>query len=277
MNGASLRPEVPLSSAVYEGMVRHRRYTPHAHAFRYRMAQLYVDLDEIDRIFADRWLWSVDRRNLAEFRRSDYLKFPGAFPGASTGKSSTRPLADVVRDCAARALGRRPEGPVRLLTHLRYAGHIFNPVSFYYCYAPGGEVLDCIVAEITNTPWRERHAYVLPVAGAGKCGKLRSWDFAKTFHVSPFMPMDRRYEWRFSDPGKFLRVHMRVLGGHSTEFDASLVLERRPLDASSLRRVLCRYPLMTLRVVGAIHWQALRLWAKGNPIHSHPNAIARHS
>jgi DUF1365 family protein len=268
MNGASLRPEAPLSSAVYEGMVRHRRYAPHAHAFRYRMAQLYLDLDELDRIFAGRRLWSVDRRNLAEFRRSDYLAFPGA---------SKQPLADAVRDCAARALGRRPEGPVRLLTHLRYAGYIFNPVSFYYCYTPGGESLDCIVAEITNTPWRERHAYVMPIATADACGKLRSWEFAKTFHVSPFMPMDRRYDWRFSDPGKFLRVHMRVLREHSTEFDASLVLERRTLDASSLRRVLCRYPLMTLRVVGAIHWQALRLWAKGNPIHSHPKAVAGHS
>jgi DUF1365 family protein len=232
------------------------------------MAQLYLDLDELDRIFAGRRLWSVDRRNLAEFRRSDYLAFPGA---------SKQPLADAVRDCAARALGRRPEGPVRLLTHLRYAGYIFNPVSFYYCYTPGGESLDCIVAEITNTPWRERHAYVMPIATADACGKLRSWEFAKTFHVSPFMPMDRRYDWRFSDPGKFLRVHMRVLREHSTEFDASLVLERRTLDASSLRRVLCRYPLMTLRVVGAIHWQALRLWAKGNPIHSHPKAVAGHS
>lgn len=255
----------PFSSAVYEGVVRHRRHSPHAHAFRYRMAQLFLDLDEIDRVFAGRWLWSVGRRNLAEFRRSDYLG------------SAQQPLSDAVRDCAARALGRRPEGPVRLLTHLRYAGYVFNPVSFYYCYEPGGESLDCIVAEITNTPWRERQAYVLPIAAAGKDGKFWTWDFAKSFHVSPFIPMNRRYDWRFSEPGRRLSVHMRVLNEEAAEFDASLVLERRPLDSASLRHVLCRYPLMTLRVISAIHWQALRLWAKGNPVHTHSNPAARSS
>ena len=206
----------PICSAVYEGVVRHRRHSPHAHAFRYRMAQIYLDLDEVDRVFAGRWLWSVGRRNLAEFRRSDYLGSP------------RQPLSDAVRDYAARVLGRRPEGPVRLLTHLRYAGYVFNPVSFYYCYAPDGETLDCIVAEITNTPWRERQAYVLPIGAAGRQGQLWTWDFAKTFHVSPFIGMNRRYDWRFSAPGRNLRVHMRVLNEESAEFDASLVLERRP-------------------------------------------------
>jgi uncharacterized protein len=267
MNVAAARSSAgqPLSSAVYEGVVQHRRHSPHAHAFRYRMAQLYLDLDELDRVFAGRWLWSVGRRNLAEFRRSDYLG------------SAQQPLSDAVRDCAARALGRRPEGPVRLLTHLRYAGYVFNPVSFYYCYEPGGESLDCIVAEITNTPWRERQAYVLPIAAAGKDGKLWTWDFAKSFHVSPFIAMNRRYDWRFSDPGRSLCVHMRVLNEEAVEFDASLVLERRPLDSASLRHVLCRYPLMTLRVISAIHWQALRLWAKGNPVHTHQKPAPGHS
>lgn len=256
------RTDPAFSSAVYEGVVRHRRHAPHPHAFRYRLAQLYLDLDELDRVFTGRWLWSVGRRNLAEFRRGDYLG------------SARQPLADAVRDCAAHALGRRPEGPVRLLTHLRYAGYVFNPVSFYYCYAPGGESLDCIIAEITNTPWREHQTYVLPIASAGKDGKLWTWDFAKTFHVSPFVAMNRRYDWRFSVPGRSLCVHMRVLNDESAEFDASLVLERRPLDSSSLRRVLCRYPLMTLRVITAIHWQALRLWVKGNPVYDHPSAAA---
>jgi DUF1365 family protein len=265
MNSAPAGPDAAFSSAVYEGVVRHRRHRPHAHAFRYRIAQLYLDLDEIDRVFADRWLWSVERRNVAEFRRSDYLG------------PAVRPLADCVRDHAARVLGRRPRGPVRLLTHLRYAGYLFNPVSFYYCYAADGTSLDCIVAEITNTPWGERHAYVLPTGTAERHGTFWSWEFSKTFHVSPFMAMDRRYDWRFSEPGKALRVHMRVMNEQSAEFDASLVLERRPLCASSLRRVLTRYPLMTLRVVGAIHWQALRLWIKGNPIHTHPQVIAGHT
>jgi DUF1365 family protein len=248
----------PLVSAVYEGTVRHRRHAPHAHAFRYRMAQLYLDLDEIDGLFDRRWLWSNNRRNLAEFRRSDYLGDPAT------------PLAEAVRERAAAVLGRRPQGPIRLLTHLRYGGLVFNPVSFYYCYAADGIALDCIVAEITNTPWNERHAYVLPVDAAEIHGRALHWSFAKRFHVSPFVGMQRDYGWRFTAPGDDLHVHMEVMRDSEREFDATLHLRHRPLNAASLRRVLWRYPLMTAQVVGAIHWQALRLWLKRNPVYDHP-------
>lgn len=247
-----------LASAVYEGRVRHRRHAPQPHAFRYRMAQLYLDLDEVDRVFAASRLWSAGRRNLGEFRRSDYLGDPAV------------PLAEAVRERAAAALGRRPEGPIRLLTHPRYFGYVFNPVSFYYCHAADGDTLECIVAEITNTPWKERHAYVLPVDAAERHGRALGWSFAKRFHVSPFMPMARDYHWRFTMPGESLHVHMDVLRDGEREFDATLHLQRRPLDAASLRRLLWRHPLMTAQVIGAIHWQALRLWLKRTPVHDHP-------
>jgi DUF1365 family protein len=253
----------PVHSAVYEGVVRHRRHAPRAHAFRYRMAQLYLDLDELPQVFDGRSLWSVDRRNVAEFRRSDYLGDPAV------------PLADAVRLQAARALGRIPAGPIRLLTHLRYAGYVFNPVSFYYCFRPDGETLDAIVAEITNTPWGERHAYVLPVDGANASGRALRWSFGKRFHVSPFMAMDHDYDWRFTVPGDDLRVHMDVVRDGERSFDATLSLQRRPLDARALRRVLWRSPLMTAQVVGAIHWQALRLWLKRVPVHDHPSLSSR--
>jgi DUF1365 family protein len=247
-----------LQSAVYEGVVRHRRLIPRAHTFSYRMAQLYLDLEEIERVFAGRWLWSREARNLAEFRRSDFLG------------PSTLPLTAAVKRLVERHTGRRPAGPVRLLTHLRYAGYIFNPVSFYYCYAADGAALEAIVAEITNTPWRERHAYVLPVEAARHSAGAWEWTFPKAFHVSPFVGLEREYAWRFSTPGQSLRVHMSVLRAQAPELVATLCLARRPLTGASLARVLWRYPLMTAKVIGAIHWQALRLWLKHTPVHDHP-------
>jgi DUF1365 family protein len=247
-----------LASAVYEGVVRHRRLAPHAHAFDYRMAQLYLDLDEVDRVFTRRWLWSSKHGNVARFRRDDYLGPPELT------------LADAVRQRVETATGHRPGGPIRMLSHLRYVGFVFNPVTFYYCFAEDGVTVHSIVAEITNTPWRERHSYVLPVETACRRGRGLHWNFAKAFHVSPFIPMTREYQWRFTTPADDLLVHMDVLRGGQREFDATLALRRRPLNGASLARVLWRYPLMTAQVVGAIHWQALRLWLKRIPIHDHP-------
>lgn len=256
--------ESELASAVYEGSIRHRRHAPRSHAFCYRVTLLYLDLAELDRVFAGRWLWSVDRSNLAAFHRRDYLG------------PAELPLDEAVRRTVERALDRRPEGPIRVLTHPRYAGYVFNPVSFYYCHDASGE-LDCIVAEITNTPWGERHAYVLPVAAAERDGDALEFRLAKDFHVSPFLPMDVRYVWRFSLPGRTLGVHMRVIRGARDEFDATLALERRSLDAAALRRALVRYPLMTAKVTTAIYWQALRLWLGRTPVYPHPQTPPRNA
>ncbi len=246
-----------MRSAIYAGTVVHHRFTPVPHAFRYRVAYLYLDLAELDTVFARRWLWSVGRFNLAAFHRADHLGDPDV------------PLDTAVRDLVAERTGRRPTGPIRLLTHPRYCGYGFNPVSFYYCWNPSGGALEAIVAEVSNTPWGARHCYVLDPAASLRRGGHR-YRFDKDFHVSPFLGMDYVYDWRFSAPGARLAVAMRNERGGRLDFAATLALEHRPLTGTGLARVLVAYPFLTGKVIAAIYWQALRLWWKGVPFHPHP-------
>lgn len=247
-----------MQSAIYEGTVRHRRVAERPHEFRYGVAMAYLDLDELE-AGAVRGL-TRERPGLVRFRRADYLGDP------RTG------LADAVRELVAQRLGAAPQGPVRLLTHLRSYGHCFNPVSFYYCFAPGGERLEAIVAEVTNTPWGERHAYVLPRgAGAGD-GAVIGGSFDKALHVSPFMGMDQRYEWRAPAPGPTLSVHIESRERGTRAFDATLNLRRRPLDRRTLVRTTVRYPAATQRMLVLIYAHAVALWLKGVRIKPHPGA-----
>ncbi len=244
-----------MNSGVYQGTVRHRRFAPLQHEFRHRMFMLYLDLDELPGVFDGRWLWSARRVAPAWFRRADYLGDPSL------------PLAGAVRDLVAARTGRRPAGPIRLLTHLRYWGYLQNPESFYYCFDAAGAALETIVAEITNTPWNERHAYVLPANPRGRSHRAR---FDKTFHVSPFMPMEQGYDWHFTTPGERLHVQMTNHQDGRRLFDATLALRRAPMTGPVLAGCLARHPWMTASVVAGIYWQALRLWLRGAPFHPHP-------
>lgn len=246
-------------SALYVGRVRHRRFEPRAHAFEYPLFLVYLDLDELDAVFAGRWFWSARRPNLAWFDRRDHLGDRAA------------PLDAAVRDLVASATGRRPGGPIRLLTHLRYFGHCFNPVSFYYCFDANGERLDALVAEVNNTPWGEQHCYVLDGGDAVPGGDAVRYHTRKQFHVSPFMDMDMEYAWRTTLPGTRLTLHIENLRDGARMFDASLRLERREITGARLAWALARFPMMTAWVVGWIHWEALRLWLKRTPFYPHPN------
>jgi DUF1365 family protein len=240
-------------SALYTGSVAHARHGPRPHAFRYRVAYLALDLDELPSVFRGRWLWSLERWNVASFRRADYL-----------GPAEV-PLAEAVRARVERELGRRPRGPITLVTQVRVLGFVFNPVSFYLCHDELG-ALDALVAEITNTPWNERHAYVLD-ARAG----TRRWRFPKCFHVSPFLSMELEYDWRLAMDERGLAIHMTDLARGTPVFHAGLTLARRPLDGFGLARALLGYPLLPLRILAAIWWQAFHLWRKRTPFHAHPS------
>jgi len=238
-----------MESCLYEGVVRHVRRAPVRHAFRYRLALLYLDLAELPRALAGAPV---------SFRRADYFGDPAL------------PLDEAVRVLVDERLGRQPAGPIRLLTLPRVFGHAFNPLSLYFCWDRAGARLDAIVAEVTNIPWRERHEYVLDAqARAGRPLVFRS---AKALHVSPFLAMDYTYAWRIRAPGRTLAVSLASERAGERPFAATLALERRELTPAALRRALARQLLVPARVVAAIHWQALRLWWKGVPVHPHPGS-----
>ncbi len=237
-----------MKSALYVGTVMHARRSPHDHVFRYPVYMAFLDLDELPLLDRRLRLFGWNRRALTSFHDGDHI--------------------DVRDVLAARGIELGDGGSIQVLTNLRVLGYVFNPVSFWWCRRGDGS-LACIVAEVNNT-FGERHSYVLLPAAGTEAGGRVVFETDKRLHVSPFMPMDQSYTWWFSEPGDRLSVRMDVHEAGSRDFHATLTARRLPLTAASLRSVLVRYPLMPARVLGRIHWQALRLWLKRTRFYRKP-------
>jgi len=245
-------------SCLYEGYVRHRRLSPAEHQFRYGLYLLYLDLDELPSLIEGGFGLSRARYSPMSFHRHDHLGDPAV------------PLADSVRDLVTERTQWTPAGPIRLLALPRCFGYYFNPLSLYYCFDASGRDVEAVVAEVTNTPWLERHWYVLWEGNRiGRPGRLR-FRHPKAFHVSPFMDMDLEYDWRLNRPGQRITVCIDTRRAGRRLFDVTMVLKRRELSRRALTGVLARHPWMTLRVSQAIYWQAARLWWKKCPFFAHP-------
>ena len=246
-------------SYIYKGTIRHRRFTPFDHFFTYPLFMTYIDLNSIEYSLRKSWLWNINKPALISFMRRDYH-----------GESKMS-LDKSVRKTVFEKIGYEVKGPIRLLTNLRYLGYCFNPVSFYYCFDEEDLNVDVIMAEVTNTPWDERHSYIISERDKdGKFGNLVA-DLEKKLHVSPFWGMDHKYEWLFTQPNEHLLVNMKNFKDGNKVFDATLKMKRLPFTLMGLLKQVLRFPLITMVVVFRIHWQAFKLWVRKAPFFIHPD------
>ena len=248
-----------MQPGIYFGTLRHRRFEPVRHEFTYPVFMVLLDIDRISQLMSVSRLASYNRFNWASFDERDHFGDPRLS------------LRQRLRDDAAANGVELPDGPIYLLTHLRYLGYNFNPVSFFYCCDKQGRIAT-MLAEVSNT-FGESQNYWLSAANARPAQNALRYECPKTLHVSPFMKMELDYTFIFTPPGARLVAHMNTLNAGNAFFDATLTLRREPWSARVLRRALVRHPWMTARVIGAIHWEALKLYLKRVPVFTKPDRV----
>ena len=248
-----------MHSCIYQGTVRHRRRVPVTHEFQYRVFMILLDLAELPSLVGRGSLISDRRFGIRSFLRTDHL-----FDSSTALDSEARSL---VRE----RTGKLPTGPIRLLTQLRCLGTYFSPLNLYFYFDDQDQRVEFITAEVNNTPWNERHCYVLWDGNRRQDSSSLVFSHPKEFHVSPFMDMQMHYEWRFNKTEENLDVQLANSTDRGPIFEAQMRLQRYALTSKLLRQMTLRYPLMGVKVTAAIYYQALKLWWKKCPFYTHPN------
>ena len=246
---------------LYWGTISHHRHTPFNRFFKYPIFMAYVDISNLASVMKPSMLWNINKPAIVSYRRQDYHGDPAIG------------LEDAVRKTMHEKTGREFKGPIRLLTHLRYFGYCFNPVSFYYCFDENDKKVEAIMAEVTNTPWKERHSYVINERLDSSSKISFTATPKKQFHVSPFWGMDHEYEWFFSNPEEALNVIMKNYKDGEKVFNVALSLKRQAFSQRGLIKAIARFPFATLMVVYRIHWQALMLLIRRAPFFTHPDKL----
>lgn len=253
------------SAALFEGVVTHVRHRPRRHRVRQRTTMLWVDVDRAASVLDAHPAWSAGPGAVAQLRADDHLD------------GADEPLGPRVRSLVAQRTGEHPDGPVCLLTQPRTFGWGFNPLSVFVCFDAAGSWITHVVLEVTSTPWGERVHHVLRTAdGEPTDGDGRRWSVAKDLHVSPFLPMDVRWDVRLRPVGEALSLRIDVVDPSGERvLDVALRLRRRPVDRRTLGRALRTPWTHPLAASAGIHWHALRLALKRVPVHAHPHGAPR--
>ncbi|WEM45664.1 DUF1365 domain-containing protein (plasmid) [Photobacterium sp. DA100] len=261
-----------MRSGLFSGVIRHRRFSPVSHQFQYPMFMPLIDLDELGQLERQVFGFGCQWYQFARFKVSDYLR--GAEQVNQSAKAGIAEQGVALKSAVLAKLEQLTNEPVSgnvlLLCQLRYAGIYFSPLNLYYVYDEEGQ-WRWVLAEVSNTPWNERHYYALP---ASEQWLQRQWLEEKSFHVSPFNPMSQRYYWKLRAPSSRLLLHLDIHDSRTDlkVLDATMSLKRAPMTTSTLWQHIYQTPVQTVKVVWGIYWQALRLWLKKVPFYSHPDS-----